>query len=82
MATCSDIPDIQDRITAVVLGLLDEQYMTQVGLAKVLGIDQSCVSRSIHGGARPRQWTVRDIDVMAAFFGCSPARFFDADVVA
>lgn len=49
--------------------------MTQAGLAAMLGKSQSWVSKRLSGKAQPNgaRLQVRDLDLIAAVFGLSPA---------
>lgn len=55
----------QERISAVVLGLLGVCRLERQALVQVLGIAESGISRSING---KRKWTTDDLDAMASFF--------------
>lgn len=74
-----DKADTHARITRVVAILLEQTGETQAQLARVLDVDESCVSRSMRLDARrPREWSVHDVLTMAVHFEIDPGTFFTA----
>ncbi len=63
-----------ESVARIVRILLAARDQNAADIAASWGVNQSVVSRLLHG---QRRWTIEDIDRVAEFFDVSPALFFD-----